>query len=168
MHIQHSTITRLFVATQIAGAAFAVVTLATITPVPGSGIIGWALFILLLFVAVSAFVGGIAYWYSKSWGYYVTIAVYVLQLIHISSEVITYKLSFGIAVAINLIGPEGWLNVNFGSQTICVLWPGLSATSISLNIFAGFGLAFIIENARKSSRATAIASDPNDAKDIPG
>ncbi len=163
MQIDHSTVTRFFAAVQIAGAAIAIIILLMTVPALGSDIVGWALFGTLLFIAAIALIGGIAYWRSRPWGYYVTAAAYILQLVQVSSELAIFKLSFGVAALINLTGTGGWLDLNLGSQTVLVLWPGVSATSISLNIFAGFGLAVIVENALRSKRTATTETGPDHA-----
>lgn len=138
--------TQVIVAIQIAGSAYAAITLLTISPGFDAGWIAWLLYIILLAVQGFVIASGLLYWAGKTAGYYGSIIAHALQIPMFFTTAFAYKLAFGIGVFVKIIGPIKLVEVKLGASTILVAVPGQQSAVVAVNLYALFALMYLMRD----------------------
>ena len=153
-----NTRTRVIVAIQIAGSAYATINLLIAFPGFDSGTITLLPYSVPLAASVFGFASGLLFWAGKTVGYFGSIATHALQIPMIVTTVLSYRLSLGIGVFLQIIDPGSLFGLTFGASTILAIMPQQHGTVVAVNLYALSALVYLIRDwkhaKKQSKRAT--------------
>lgn len=142
---------QVIVAIQIAGSAYAAITLLTVFPGLGADGITWLFYSILLAVSVFGFVSGLLYWAGKKAGYYGSIAAHALQIPMVITTALAYKLAFGFGVFLKIIGPIKLVELKFGASIVLIVLPEQQSAVVAVNLYALFALMYLVRDRKTES-----------------
>lgn len=147
-----NTRSQVIVAIQIAGSAYAAITLLTILPGSNDDGITWMFHCILITVSVVGFVSGLMYWAGKIAGYYGSIVAHALQIPMIITSALSYKLALGIGIFLKVIGPTKLVDVQFGASAILATMAERQTAIVAVNLYALFALMYLVRDRKTASK----------------
>ena len=142
---------RVIVAIQIAGSAYAAITLLIAFPGSDSGTITLLLYSVLLAVSVFGFVSGLLFWAGKNAGYFGSIATHALQIPMVVTTALAYRLCFGIGIFLQIIDPGNLFGLTFGASTILAVEPQQQGAVVAVNLYALVALVYLIRDRKQAN-----------------